>query len=210
MGGKVLTMGGLGKVPLEVARKLACEVIEKLRPACQRIEIAGSIRRAKPEVGDIELVVVPASGKGQMTLDAVDAPSATAIPNLVRALITSGYFSLGPQSKDSRKAPFGERYIKVLRSESKTVVDLFIVLPPAQWGVVYLIRTGSADFSHDFVTAIQRKCFRSRDGHLERAEGDGWATVSTPEEEDVFRAVGAKFIEPHEREGNPSLVEVTK
>ena len=205
-----MNMGGTGKVPIEAAKKVASEVIEKLRPACQRIEMAGSIRRGKAEVGDIELVVIPVPGKGQITLDGCNTPSATVIPNLVKDLITSGYFNLGPQSKDGRKAPFGERYIKVVHGESKTVVDLFIVIPPAQWGMVYLIRTGSADFSHFFVTAIQKKGFRSREGHLEKAKGDGWAIVSTPEEKDVFEAVGAKWMEPHEREGSPPLVDVMR
>jgi DNA polymerase/3'-5' exonuclease PolX len=40
------------------ARRIAEELVKILRPACSRVEIAGSIRREKSEVKDIELVAV--------------------------------------------------------------------------------------------------------------------------------------------------------
>ena len=43
----------------EVMRKQAEALRELLAPACARIEIAGSIRREKPKVKDVELVAVP-------------------------------------------------------------------------------------------------------------------------------------------------------
>lgn len=39
------------------AHSIALAVLELLRPHCIRIEIAGSIRREKPEVKDIEIVL---------------------------------------------------------------------------------------------------------------------------------------------------------
>jgi DNA polymerase/3'-5' exonuclease PolX len=44
---------------LSRAREIAKRVLVLLRPFCERAEIAGSIRRGKPEVGDIEIVVIP-------------------------------------------------------------------------------------------------------------------------------------------------------
>jgi DNA polymerase/3'-5' exonuclease PolX len=40
------------------ALNLANRMVELLRPDCQRIEIAGSIRRKKETIGDIELVLI--------------------------------------------------------------------------------------------------------------------------------------------------------
>lgn len=44
---------------LERAKTVAGEVIERLYPYCQRIEVAGSVRRQKPQVRDIDLVLIP-------------------------------------------------------------------------------------------------------------------------------------------------------
>jgi len=44
---------------LEVAQKIATEVIKRLSPYCQKIEVAGSIRRRKAIVHDIDIVLIP-------------------------------------------------------------------------------------------------------------------------------------------------------
>ena len=44
---------------LTTANRIAGQVVDLLRPHCHRIEIAGSIRRRKPEPSDIEIVVLP-------------------------------------------------------------------------------------------------------------------------------------------------------
>lgn len=40
-------------------RQLVYEILQILRPICECIEVAGSIRRKKPEVRDIDLVLIP-------------------------------------------------------------------------------------------------------------------------------------------------------
>lgn len=47
------------KFPLLEAGDAACQIVNALRPQCERIEIAGSIRRQKQWVGDIEIVYIP-------------------------------------------------------------------------------------------------------------------------------------------------------
>ena len=48
-----------GKIALERAQRIAEAIVKELRPYCRRIEIAGSIRRKKPWVKDIDLVLIP-------------------------------------------------------------------------------------------------------------------------------------------------------
>src|SRR5437879_3251534 len=54
-----MLMGEKSKIKLTHARAIADDLIEKITPLCERCEIAGSIRRQKAEVGDIEIVAVP-------------------------------------------------------------------------------------------------------------------------------------------------------
>lgn len=47
------------KFPRTQALAVAEELVAALRPACERLEIAGSLRRGKAEVGDVEILFVP-------------------------------------------------------------------------------------------------------------------------------------------------------
>ena len=44
---------------LERAQEMAEAVVWQLSPYCQRLVVAGSIRRGKPQVNDIDLVLIP-------------------------------------------------------------------------------------------------------------------------------------------------------
>jgi DNA polymerase/3'-5' exonuclease PolX len=168
-------MNGTINMKLEQARQIAGKVMELLAPQCVRIEIAGSIRRGEPEVGDIEIVAVP----GEFA-DAI-------LPTLL------------PGAKFIKN---GSRYKQIaLPPESGGInLDLFLVRPPAQWGVLFTIRTGPADFSHWIVT---RRCFggrlpsncRVQDGQVFRY---GFS-LPMPEEEDFLWLLDLEGVTPAER-----------
>jgi DNA polymerase (family 10) len=44
---------------IDKAKAIAEQVVNRLTAHCQRIEVAGSIRRRRPEVHDIDLVLIP-------------------------------------------------------------------------------------------------------------------------------------------------------
>ena len=46
-------------IHLERAKTIAEEIIKRLSPYCQKIEVAGSVRRKKPWVRDIDIVLIP-------------------------------------------------------------------------------------------------------------------------------------------------------
>ena len=63
---------------LKQAAALAQEVVERLAPFCERIAVAGSIRRRRPFPRDIDLVLIP-KNQGQLALalnELGDAPVA--------------------------------------------------------------------------------------------------------------------------------------
>jgi DNA polymerase (family 10) len=51
----------LGKLSLERAEKTAGAIIKRLALYCERIEVAGSVRRRCPWVNDIDLVLIPSN-----------------------------------------------------------------------------------------------------------------------------------------------------
>jgi len=49
----------MSQILLERAQKIAEEVVKLLSPYCQKIEVAGSVRRKKAWVNDIDFVLIP-------------------------------------------------------------------------------------------------------------------------------------------------------
>lgn len=170
---------------LTQAFHVAKDVVDVLRPVCERIEIAGSVRRGKAEVKDIEVVAVP--------LFLNDLFGATLLDH---SLDTFDYSPLGKVEKN------GHKYKKIALKDGISL-DLFIVTPPAQWGVQYVIRTGPSDFSQWMVTkklhrgALPDHCY-VKDGAV--WDGRDNSKYNLPEERDFFRLCGLKWTEPALRE----------
>lgn len=194
------------RIALAKAREIAWELMAELTPYCQRIEVAGSIRRGVTEVGDIELVAIPTRiDFVQPDLFGTD-PKAGALDRLVEH---TNRLLEDRQIQPLAKPRWGERHRSFLYRGVQ--VDLFSVIPPAQWGVILLLRTGPNDFGHRLVTPIERRGW-SADG---RPLGHGWMPtamfmrsgalwrnnelVPTPEEVDVFKALHRGYIRPEDR-----------
>ena len=107
------------------------------------------------------------------------------------------WFELGILTKN------GNKY-KQVELKDGINLDLFIVTPPAQWGVQFMIRTGSAEFSHRFVTikhqgGLLPSYLRVKDGAIWHIGKGVSRMIETPEEADVFKVLGINYIEPEKR-----------
>lgn len=170
------------KLPLVDAEKIAADIVGRLRQYCKRIEIAGSVRRRKPEVGDIEIVAIPLPTVDLFGVEMYE-------PHQLDEVDWSDF---------GRLVKNGHKYKQI--EMGRCNLDLFIVTPPAQWGVQFIIRTGSAEFSHRLVTAKQYGGMMP--GYLKVKDGAIWSNnhiVETPEEQDVFDLIGAEFVPPPAR-----------
>lgn len=178
---------------LEDALLLAMEWQAKLAPFCERIEIAGSVRRCKAEVHDIELVAIP------QTTELVEMVDLFSQRITQVNLLEQAIWSLAQAGDHFTLLKNGPR-MKQLKLSQGITLDLFIVLPPAQWGVIFTLRTGPADLSHWLVT---KKSFggglpsylKVRDGVL----WNGDQAINTPEEADFFREIGVEMVSPVHR-----------
>ena len=191
-----------------LALEYAQEIKEILSPFCERIEIAGGIRRQKEEPHDIEIVCQPRSLPAIFT----DYDNeVNMLDHTIKGMLRKSDINLvtnGDSDKAGKKAPCGPKYYRLKYRGEK--LDIFSVIPPAQWGTVFLIRTGDADFSHEFVTRLWKFNLRSVDGHIERIwahselmkrHPEKYAPIveNTPEEIDAFNLCQLGFIEPKDR-----------
>lgn len=168
---------------LEKAEAIAENLKALLEPACERIVIAGSIRRQKPEVGDIELLCIPKYVAGVDQLD-----------REIGALFIQRI--LGFRLNKLGRKVYGTKNKLLLHIESGIGVDIFSTTEEC-WPVALAIRTGPKESNVAIATAAQRKGWRLR------AYGSGFDTPNGPihcqSEREVFELVGLPYQQPWER-----------
>lgn len=187
------------KMDLAKARQLAEAVKAELEDVCERIEIAGSVRRKYFQVGDLEFVVIP---KQHFTL--LGEP-------LERSMLDDRLDSLVRQDK-LRRLKNGPKWKQFELVKAGCRMDLYLCTPET-WAVVLFMRTGPADFSHQVVTQKGKRCAESgRPGLLPEYMSFGNQTeegrnrlfaygeaLKIDSEEELFKLVGLKYLEPWER-----------
>ena len=169
---------------------------DRLGHAVERIEIAGSLRRGLVEVKDVELVAVPRIGVdlfGGRDDGACQLALAIEHEVLVEHRLRWRH-ETHPSGPPSWKV--GRRAWHLVDTTTKIRIDLFAVRPPAQWGAIFAIRTGPAEYSQELVTRCRDRGLRCEEGRLVDAHGQ---TVPTPTERDFIVACGLPYREPHER-----------
>lgn len=188
------------KIPLEEARKIAEYYRDELAPYCERIEIAGSIRRNKAEVGDIEMVAIPKFKPISETNLFGETGQYNALETVIQEAHRNG---MGLIKNGSRyKQLVLPKNIVGKGSITEVIyMDLFIVLPPSQWGVQLLIRTGPSEFSKKAVSQrriggyLPSNCV-VKDGQVLR-NGE---LIPMSEEEDFLQLLGMPGLKPEERQ----------
>ena len=165
---------------LEQALPIAERTLELIRPHCYRAEIAGSVRRRKPEVKDIEIVAVPKPYERGLLGGLLESDLATVVNQWEKV---KGEMIYGKTKYTQRILPEGIK------------LDLFFATPE-NWGLMYAIRTGSAGFSHKTLACgWVKQGYRSIDGYL---TNDG-ERVNVYEEEDLFRLAKLPWVKPEHR-----------
>lgn len=164
--------------PFAEAHAIALSIVAELAPHCVpgHCQIAGSVRRRRPNPGDIEIVCLP-------------------LPYETAPLFRSG-IALVVERWEKVKGILPCKYTQRLHP-SGVIVDLFMP-DPRGYGLQLAIRTGSADWAHQVLGRAWRSAgFRSEQGLLRDFAG---RVVPTPTERDLFQRIGLPWVEPADRE----------
>lgn len=191
-------MSDAKRIPHAQAQRLAEELRGLLMDGCERIEIAGSIRRQSPDVKDIELVTIARSRPALFP----DMPGDDMLNEIIRLRVRERKLSWRgrgggavpePENLDGRR-----KYDLFFRDMP---VDLFNVRPPAEWGAIFAIRTGPAEYSQALVTRVQSRGYRCHEGRLiSTLPSTVGEARPTPEEKDFIEACGFPYESPHLRQ----------
>lgn len=183
------------KLKLAQALPLAEKIKAVLSPACERIEVAGSVRRRKKTVGDIEIVAIPKlipDTEAQLSLFGEPPKLVSALDMLLERLTRDKpNFTRGDKNGESQK----QFYVNFGPEDGSGIMLEVWITTPEQWGYIFALRTGPAEFNKAWVTQQSkggllpnRASFRN--GWLYK---DGRAT-NTLEESDVFDLIGGLIL----------------
>lgn len=189
------------------AKRIADKIVRLLSPDCDIIHIAGSIRRKKPDVKDIEIVCLPKKIPTDTDLfgGAGDYRVGADFPHTISVI-----------SAEIVKGHVNGRYMQIrLKGSSPTsaiMLDLFMPQPDDYYRQL-AIRTGSADYSAAVLATAWRK-----NGWVGTAQGlrrmddcekstSGWKIVNEKgdrppvwkSEEEFFKWLGIEYTAPENR-----------
>ena len=187
------------KRTLAEAKPMADWLREFLAPACERVEIAGSVRRESPMIGDIELVAIP-------HIETLQAPGTLfGVDTVIRDHL---YDRLGVLINEKAIMPIkgyreGARMMQ-FATRAGLKLDLFIC-DVNTWAINYTIRTGSRDFSQGLFTAANRIGLTSVGARLQTRSGE---IIPASEEIDIFRILRVKWVRPQDRTGADKIVRI--
>lgn len=150
-------------------------VAELLASACERIEIAGSIRRGKETVKDAELVAISLPGDKLLAL--------------LDALVERG--TIAKAIYPDGKTRWGQKYRGFMYDGLR--VEVFIA-DAENWGYQYWLRTGPAEANVYVMQWLAWKLspIRAKDGYWWWGEHQ----LKVESEEAMFTLLGLPFIRP--------------
>lgn len=184
------------KYPRAEAMKVAAELCSVLMPLADRFIVAGSLRRRKLEVGDIEIVYVP---KIRMVKPADDffAPPAPVndFDNILISLITVGVLKKRLTVMGSET--WGQKNKYAVHVKSGIPVDFFSATEE-NWFNYLVCRTGGKDNNTLIAGTAQARGWKWEPyspGFIDQHGGQQLVTS----ERDVFELIGLPYKEPWER-----------
>lgn len=154
---------------LEDAKQIYADVEAIVGPYCEKIAVAGSVRRQRRFVNDIDIVAIPKMGTLRGTLPMLFDMVSSALN--------------GP---------------KMARLRYKGAqIDIYYATEET-WATMLLIRTGSKESNIRLCSIAQGRSWKlhaNGDGLFD----SGGQRIAGDTEESIFRALGVAYLEPWER-----------
>lgn len=185
------------KRPLREAMADA-EAFRALFPAScyTRWEIAGSVRRRREYVGDVEHVVIPAIGEWSSGDIFATPTTGSLLWHELDKLVDAGTVKAHTyQTTRGDQFRWGEKYRGIDFRHFNH--EIFCAMPDS-WGSVLAIRTGPAELSKELVTRLLKYGYKNAEGCVWDTKTGAKVPVET--EEKFWSLTGLPYVVPQQRD----------
>lgn len=181
----------------DAAWSAAMEILQLLGPVCEKFEVAGSLRRRRPQVSDIEIVFVSSYKSAQQPEDFFgDPPLENQVEPQIEALLEMQVLRRRLNSKG--RTSWGVMNKLAVHVRTGIPVDLFTSSIENFYN--YLVcRTGPAESNIDICNAAIAKGWKWNPYGSGFTRNDGNASHPVSTEREVFEFVGLPYKEPWDR-----------
>ena len=185
------------KYPRADAMTVAAEICTVLKPVTERLICAGSIRRRRPMVGDVEILYVPRISQLKVGLFDDDQTFMDLSERAIAKMLESGM--LAKRLNKNGIPAWGPKIKLAVHWKSGIPVDLFATTHES-WFNYLVCRTGSAENNVRICEAAQAK------GYKWNPYGSGFSSLTghapdviVTSEADVYSFAGLPYLEPWQR-----------
>lgn len=182
------------KYPRAEALKVARHICLKLADSCMRLICAGSLRRRKEMVGDVEILYIP---ELEVVPDGLfDTKRVNKVDTILDQFLAEGILAKRKNSNGSEM--WGEKNKFAVHVATGIPVDFFAATEE-NWFNYLVCRTGGAENNKQIALAAKNR------GWTWNPYGSGFSCLGRDDkftvlsERDVFDFVGLQYKEPRER-----------
>lgn len=169
------------RMPLQDAEKIGHEILQKIKmmPGVEKAELAGSLRRKKETIGDIDIVILAGSAERRALVNRI-----TMLPQVAKVL-----------AKGSTK-------VSVLLKKNNLQVDIRLV-HDHEYGAALLYFTGSKEHNIKLRTMARQKGYKINEYGL--FDGVSGKRLAGTTEAEIYRFLDLKYIPPERRLDNVDM-----
>jgi DNA polymerase (family 10) len=183
------------RYPRALALKVCRECLEAIGEGCERVIVAGSLRRRKQEVGDIEILYIPIREERQVPGDMFGKQMVDLVDLAIRELVDAGTLEL--RKGETGHTAYGPKNKLMTHLPTGMPVDFFATVE-SSWYNYLVCRTGSKESNMRIAKAAMDKGWRWNP-YGAGFTGPNGAAHQVTDERDVFEFVGLPYREPWER-----------
>jgi DNA polymerase (family 10) len=163
---------------------LAAKILETIGTFCVRVEVAGSFRRGRTIINDLDIVVQPTAAFGFSSW-----------LKIIKAIRET--FGALTEAQGNKLARLYLPFTSQKQGQGYVQVD-FYNAEASTWGILLLVRTGSKEHNVKLCNLAISKGLRLK--YSLGLLNDAGRVVAGRTEKEVFEALGLAFVPPNERE----------